>query len=280
MPNPLWTLHIGSAQHVGRRRRGRPNEDAMGIDIPWWPSRRPPLLVVADGMGGHLGGATASHLVVNTVLGEYRRSRTGDDPLHALDVAIRAAHEALRKKAKRDPEKLGNMGSTIVAAVVTEDRVNIANVGDSRAYLVHGGRIVQLSLDHSQVAELERSGDLEAAAKIRGEKGRSSLTMSLNAQRETIKIHLESAPLEPGDTVVLCSDGLWGQVSDAEIYTVVTELELQAAADKLVSLANISQGPDNITVIVAKLVPRDGALDVQTTSDAEVEEDTGPGPAD
>jgi serine/threonine protein phosphatase PrpC len=244
-------LKIGNALDKGMIRKE--NQDSLVIaeppeDLP----QRSKLLVVADGMGGYLGGALASKIVVETLEKEYKLSKDLS-PEEFLIGSIHAAHYQIRQRAEGNTE-LTQMGSTVVAVLIEDGTIHIANVGDSRAYLISDGGATQLSKDHSVVAEQVRGGIItEEEASFHPQ--RNILTMSLNAQRQNIDIYYDTAEAHPGDIILLCSDGLWGAVPLEYIAYVSLEYEVQEAAERLVALANQYGGPDNISVILASYIP-------------------------
>jgi protein phosphatase len=241
-------FEFGSACDPGRKRRGQPNQDAIELLLPGEPS--PPLLLVADGMGGYRGGALSSQLVIQGMKDVYLRDRLSADPVVLLQDGLQLAHHLVRERGALDPG-LASMGSTLVAALLLPPRVYLLNVGDSRAYLLRGRNVIQLSQDQSWVADQVRAGVLTPEQALRHPK-RSHLSMSISAKRPEVRPYETSADLAADDILVLCSDGLWSVVPEALIWAAASELSPQAAADKLVALANASQGPDNISVIIAR----------------------------
>jgi|WetSurMetagenome_2_1015567.scaffolds.fasta_scaffold102375_2 PPM family protein phosphatase len=242
---------IGLATDVGIKRRGKENQDSIKVILPTLFNRRPPLLIVADGMGGYAGGEIASRLVIDTLSHHYLKSNMNRSSyLDVLYEAILAAHEGVRKKSKED-ERFAQMGSTVVAAVIDDDKLYLANVGDSHAYVINDNEIRQVNWDHSLMAEEIRTGNL-SPEQARDYPRKNVLTMSINAKRDEIEPFTASIKLEADDVVVLCSDGLWGPVSESQIQAVALELPPQKAADKLIEMANANQGPDNISVIIAR----------------------------
>ena len=258
---PQW--RIGSATDPGIKRRGRPNEDALRIFQPRLDPR-PPLIVLADGMGGHRGGALASRIVVDSFERHYRQARSGLNALELLGQLVQHCLEDLAQAAERD-ESVGSMGSTVVAAVLGSERVGVVNVGDSRAYLLREGELRQISTDQSRVAELVRAGKI-SAREADGHPERNALTMSLSPRRGAVTPMQAETAVREGDVILLCSDGLWSTLSPGEIQAVLSDLEPQPAADKLVALANTSQSADNVSVIVARLGRRGPAADDDTAN--------------
>jgi protein phosphatase len=240
-------LEVGFASHPGRKRGT--NQDAVGVFLSSEESS-PSIFVVADGMGGHRGGDMASRLAVETIQRVCSQAGQAQDYRALLSEGIQAAHTEICAAAAREAQ-LSDMGTTVVVAIVTPGNAFLANVGDSRAYLVRGGTLSLLSQDHSWVAQQIRAG-LISEGEARNHPHRSRLTMALSPGRAQVTPYLAETALEAGDNLVLCSDGLWGVISEAILAAVVDELSPQAAADKLVSLANQNLGPDNISVIVAR----------------------------
>lgn len=236
-------LEIGLRSDVGRRRTG--NEDAL--DALELPDGRGALCVVADGMGGHRAGEVASRLAVETI-----RSRF--DPAGGASALVRAIQDANRTvfaEASADPEKQG-MGTTVVCALLVDGAAQLANVGDSPAFLVRGGQTRRLTRDHTWVAEEIARGAIrpEEAA---GHPYRHILTRCLGMAEE-IEVDLyEPLPLEPGDVLVLCSDGLSEHVAPEELPAAVADRPAGEAAEELIALANGRGGTDNISVVVARV---------------------------
>lgn len=241
-------LEIGVATDPGRKRRDEPNQDALLV-LPV-EAERPPLLIVADGMGGYKGGAEASRLIVAQAAAHYRQADFPVDLPNLLRECLFAAHQALIERAAADPE-LASMGTTAALAVIDGEKVYAANVGDSRIYLLRGREITQLSYDHSVVADQVRAGALTPLQARRSPK-RNRLTQSISPKRKEITPYVTEAAFGEGDVLLLCSDGLWGVVSESVIQVVALELPPQQAAEKLVALTLASGAPDNVTVVIAR----------------------------
>jgi protein phosphatase len=243
-------LDIGFGTHQGRRRQT--NQDTVGVFEPRGFFKRGshwPLLVVADGMGGHRGGAVASHLAVQSAGKAYQKASKTVPAEELLVSVVMAANQSVRDKSIRTPSLQG-MGTTVVAAIIEGDSVHVANVGDSRAYMIRGEEIEQITDDHSLIAEQVRVGVLtkeQAAVAV----GRNVITRALG-RRETLEVDVFTVDWQEGDVLVLCSDGLWGQVSDGQIVAVVAEMEAQPAVEQLTRLALRSHAPDNIGVVVVR----------------------------
>lgn len=213
------------------------NEDSMLV--------APPLFVVCDGMGGHEAGEVASEIAINTI------SRLAPEKLDAdgLGRAVEEANLAIIEAADKGIGRQG-MGTTCTAAMLEGDRLAIAQVGDSRAYLLHNGSLQQLTRDHSVVADLIESGEI-TPAEARTHQWRSFITRALGLEPYT-QPDLYEIDVEPGDRLMLCSDGLYSMVSDKEIERIMSQASnTQVATDMLIEAALEGGGSDNVTVIVA-----------------------------
>src|SRR5437868_3416492 len=215
-------VEVSGQSDIGCQREN--NEDSFGY---WEPEddeefrRKGRLAIVADGMGGYEGGQEASHLAVETVSSFYRE-HNGDEPQQTLNQALQAAHDRVREHGFAHP-KLRGMGTTCTAIALVGNALHYAHVGDTRLYLVRGGQISQITHDHSYVGRLLESGMISREEAERHPQ-RNILTAALGSGPDLI---LES-PQKPelvqsGDILVVCSDGLWGQVQDAEILKAVAE---------------------------------------------------------
>ena len=212
--------------------------------------RLPSLLIVADGMGGHAAGDLASRVCVETMVSSIEGSgQTETIPI--LAEAIQKANRAVLKKAAEKPVYAG-MGTTIVAAVIDGNTLYVANVGDSRLYLIDDDRIDQITLDHSLVAEMVRSGRI-SPEQMRNHPEKNIITRAVGGE-ENVKADFFDVGLHKGDVVLLCSDGLTNMVEDEQIFRIIRrEKTLRDAGQKLISAANSAGGRDNISVVLARL---------------------------
>jgi protein phosphatase len=248
------TVTAFGASDVGLKRER--NEDAFLVDLELG------LFVVADGMGGHAGGGTASRLAVDTVRREVRAARERDPRVlapatvdaspagPALRDAVAAAGRAIFRAALDEPS-LAGMGTTVTALLVRERDLFLAHVGDTRCYLVRDRRIQQLSEDHSLVNEQVKAGAL-TPEEARHSRFRNIITRSVGFE-EQVAIDLFGLEGRPGDRLVLCCDGLTNLVDDSEILDVVEAVPLAAVPRRLISMANARGGDDNITAVVVRL---------------------------
>jgi len=208
------------------------------------------LLVVADGMGGHRGGATASRLAGETVKAQYLGSET-EDVAAALRDAMTRANARVFTEAQSNPDLRG-MGTTTSVLALRGNAAWFAHVGDSRIYRVRGDAIEQLTEDHSLVASMVREG-LLTASEAENHPRRNVLQRSIGVT-EDVEIDVRGPfELEEGDVFILCSDGLHGLVKEQEMKQVATSMPIHQAADEFVKLAIERGAPDNVTVIVAKI---------------------------
>jgi PPM family protein phosphatase len=212
------------------------------------------LAIVADGLGGHAGGETASRLAVETISRVYYEPNDewSYDPHAVLQRAFLAANQVIHQTARRELDLFG-MGTTCTALALCGRRAYCAHVGDSRLYLLRGGEIYLMSEDHSAVMDLVRRGMLKREA-ARQHADRNVLLRALGTQREiTVTSWQKPFPVREGDTFVLCSDGLYDLVEDAEIKNAALADEPQVACEALIALAKERGGHDNITVGVVRL---------------------------
>ncbi|HEX6641226.1 MAG TPA: Stp1/IreP family PP2C-type Ser/Thr phosphatase [Thermoanaerobaculia bacterium] len=213
------------------------------------------LLIVADGMGGHRGGATASRLAGETVKMQYLDSETSDVPT-ALRESLSRANARIFSEAQANPELRG-MGTTTSVLAVRDHHGWLAHVGDSRIYLVRDGQIKQLTDDHSLVATMVREG-LLTSAEAETHPRRNVLQRSMGVA-EDVEIDVRGPfELREGDTFILCSDGLHGVVKEHELLEISAGT-IEEAADEFLRRALERGAPDNVTVIVARVEATDEA---------------------
>lgn len=220
----------------------------------------PHLLMVADGMGGHAGGDVASSIAVAALAPLDDEAHGPDDALDELDAALHAAQDELLARAKADAD-LGGMGTTVTALLRAGNKLVMAHIGDSRAYLLRDGELNQVTIDHTFVQHLVNTGKitLEEAAH---HPQRSVVMRVLGDFDMEIIPDLSVREARPGDRWLLCSDGLSGVVSAETIAETMDSItDVNACADRLVQLALRGGGPDNVTVIVADVVDLDDLPD-------------------
>ncbi len=236
-------MRISSMTDVGRRREM--NQDyiyASGSPV----GNLPNLFIVADGMGGHNAGDYASRFTVEHVVKAISASGLAE-PAALFNDALRQANLSLLQLADSNPYLRG-MGTTFVAATVAGERMSVANVGDSRLYLVNEG-IRQITIDHSLVQEMVRRGEMrQEEARVHPDK--NIITRAVGAE-ETIAVDFFEVYLKPGDYVLLCSDGLTNMIEDQEIRRIIcSQQDIKQSVAKLVAAANENGGRDNISVII------------------------------
>jgi serine/threonine protein phosphatase PrpC len=241
-------LRAAASTDVGLRRKENEDRYALSPQLGFY--------LVADGMGGHTAGQVASELAAETSLRAIQTLEGAATSLaEKLRYAVGAANRAIYSQAQQHDEYAG-MGTTLVAFLADEERAALAHVGDSRAYLIRGSRIRQLTDDHSIVGELLRRREISEDA-AREHPHRHVLTRALGVRR-SVEPDLVELALEPGDIFVLCSDGLTNHVEDHEIAKRVCEGDdLQEVCEQLIDLANSRGGEDNSTVLLARCEKRE-----------------------
>jgi PPM family protein phosphatase len=246
-------LVFAAATDVGRMRKN--NEDSY--------LSAKPVAAVADGMGGHSAGEVASAIAIEELaaLGERGPWENETAATDDLKQAILRANRRIREMAASD-RKLNGMGTTLVALLQDGDMVHVANVGDSRGYLLRQGELSQVTIDHSLVQELVDDGRLSPEDAERHPQ-RSVITRALGIDPE-VEFDLFTYKLQVGDRLLLCSDGLSDVVEPTQIRNVLLRVRSpQKAARQLITVANEQGGPDNITVIVVDAVDESAALDLE-----------------
>jgi protein phosphatase len=238
----VMVVKMHTATDVGLQRKN--NEDSCAI------VDESGLCVVADGMGGHLGGEIASNIAIETVTEAFKaRGREGDERKDAelLTKCIKNANKEIYRRGNADPA-LKNMGTTIVAVALGRDYVVTANVGDSRIYRLRGGELAQISEDHSWVGEL-RKKNLISEEDARSHPLKNIITRALGME-PGVEVDVKWDKIKTGDIYLLCSDGLTDLVTDGEILKVMVKHghNLEAMAAELIEQANAGGGTDNITV--------------------------------
>ena len=237
-------MRIYSATDVGQKRKM--NQDYVFASAE--PvGNLPNLFVVADGMGGHNAGDYASSHAVTSMVEEIRQD-ADFNPIKVIRHAIECVNTEILTQAQQD-EKLRGMGTTMVAATIVGHYAYVANVGDSRLYVV-GEQIQQITKDHSLVQEMVRMGELNAE-EARNHPDKNIITRALGAER-TVDVDFFDLKLEPGNVVLMCSDGLSNMVEDDRIGEIIsdTDRDLQERGQALISEANRNGGKDNIAIVL------------------------------
>jgi serine/threonine protein phosphatase PrpC len=266
--SPVLVRRSAGLSDVGRRRAS--NEDCFFVDD------RIGLYAVADGMGGHAAGEVASQEAIDTVRGMVRQGESllraveaGDHSPEALwrvgrllESAVQAATYMVFGIAQNDPEQAG-MGTTLSALLLCGPFGVVAQVGDSRVYLVRDEQVAQLTEDHTLIAWQLKQGIIsENEAAVSPHK--NVITRAIGS-RDYVQVDTQFFQVEPGDVFMLCSDGLHGYVEDAEIAEVIA-LGPEAAVTEFVNTANLRGGRDNITTIVVKVDSSDGSRPAELAS--------------
>lgn len=231
--------------HIGQKR-------SMNQDYIYYTDNPvgnlPNLYIVADGMGGHKAGDKASSYAVERFL-EIIRTMTKEQPFCLMKDAIEQVNQELFSMAESKEEYEG-MGTTFVAASVVNNQLYVMNIGDSRLYLLND-RISQISMDHSFVEELVRNGEI-TKEEAKNHPQKNYITRALGAE-EQVKADFFQVEIEPGNRILLCSDGLSNMVSDKELESILkNEKKIEVAVDKMIDRANEEGGRDNIAVVIAE----------------------------
>lgn len=224
------------------------NEDACGGGLL---SEQSAWVVVCDGMGGAKGGNVASGIAVEKIseqiLARYRAEMDDTAIKELISAAIASANTEVHRRSGSD-ESLSGMGTTVVTAVVAGGYAHIAHAGDSRAYLITSEAICQLTTDHSMVQEMVEKGDLtEQEAKIHPQK--NIITRALGVE-SSIQIDYCEVPFQPGNLLLICTDGLTNYLDENQIFSLSQKLGAEELTQRLVVLAKEAGGSDNITVAV------------------------------
>ena len=239
-------MKVYSATDVGQKRKMNQDyvftsEDAVG--------NLPNLFVVADGMGGHNAGDFASSHAVEILVDEIRKD-ADYNPVKVIRHAIETANTEIIEQAQKD-EGLRGMGTTMVVSTIVGQYAYVADVGDSRLYVVQG-QIQQITKDHSLVQEMVRLGEI-SPEEARNHRDKNIITRALGAEK-TVDIDFFDLKLEAGDTILMCSDGLSNMVDDRKMEEIIldSEMELTEKGKTLIREANLNGGKDNIAIILVE----------------------------
>jgi serine/threonine protein phosphatase PrpC len=251
-------LQTANLTNVGMRRSVNQDSHVLVVaDTAELWQQRGHFLMVADGMGAHAAGELASKMAVENTLYLYNKY-TDLSPPEALERAIRETNTQIHNRGSANTDFHG-MGTTASVLVLLPQGAIAAHVGDSRIYRLRGNTLQQISFDHSLQWELRASGQLTEGSELAAAVPKNVITRSLGPNA-TVQVDLEGPhPIEVGDVYLLCSDGLTGRVEDTELGTIIGCLPPHEAVKVLVDLANLRGGPDNITVIIAKVVKPEAA---------------------
>ncbi len=245
-------IQAEGATDTGRKRNQ--NQDHIGLE----PEMQ--FFVVADGMGGHQGGETASRLAVEQVISLLKSSMTAEKApgflAKSLAEAIKSAGRAIYQTASEKKE-LHGMGTTTVSALFHDDILTIGHVGDSRCYYINADGIWQLTRDHSMVQEKLRAGIIKRE-QVKTDRMKNVITRAVGFEAE-VDVDIYEMEVQPGDHFLLCSDGLSGLIDDVEIYRTLKDSwgenrELSQTVKTLIQKANDNGGDDNISVILLKVM--------------------------
>lgn len=236
-------MKVQAVTDVGRERSI--NQDYIFYSLTEVGSL-PNLFLVADGMGGHKAGDMASKYTVETFVSLVKES-TEKDPISIINNAVTRVNRMLLQKAAESIDYEG-MGTTLVAATIYDHVLRVANVGDSRLYVL-GNDITQITRDHSLVEEMVSLGEINRE-QARNHAQKNIITRAIGGY-DTVEAEMFSVDLKPKDRILMCSDGLSNMVEDSEILKIVKySPDIDTAVARLVCLANENGGKDNITVMI------------------------------
>jgi serine/threonine protein phosphatase PrpC len=244
-----FNLTVAQQTDIGLKRES--NEDNMISVVPedaMVMKTKGALFVVADGMGGHTQGEVASELAISTIREAYYQDPS-EDRASSLREAVQKANGIVYQQGAT--QEVNNMGTTCVAAVLQDDIVYVANVGDSRAYLIRDGQLRQITEDHSWVAEQVREGNL-TLEEAQGHP-KSNVIYRCLGTSTAVEIDIFTEQVQEGDLLVLCTDGLSNLVSNQELEDIVRQFSPSDSVQQLIARANEHGGPDNITAMVVQV---------------------------
>ena len=210
---------------------------------------------VCDGMGGQRAGRLASTTAIESIEHDFSQKDFSNNPQDILYSIIKKSNTAVYQAAYAGGSATFGMGTTVVAAVLKEKHIFYAHVGDSRIYLFRHQTLVQLTRDHSRVQEMVEAGEItQQQARIHPDRNR--ITRALGVEAE-VQVDVASIPVQIGDEILLCSDGLSNQLSDEMIVQVLSKYSIYEQPEALIQLANQNGGPDNITAVVMQITQED-----------------------
>jgi PPM family protein phosphatase len=245
--DPSRQFRVGAATDIGRKRSQ--NQDSISSRAELG------LFVVADGMGGHRGGETASAMAVVAIpqVVESAQADPNWEPRQVISHAIRKANETIYSRSQHDPSLQG-MGTTSVALLFKDNTLTIGHVGDSRAYFIRDGGIWQITRDHSLVQEKLRAGII-SRAEVKTDRMKNVITRSVGFE-PAVNVDVYEMETRPGDRFLICSDGLSGLVEDRQILELVNQTldNPQHSVQELIAAANANGGDDNISTIVVEIL--------------------------
>lgn len=240
-------MKISSKTDVGLVRRS--NQDAC--DSGPLPGRDAAWAVVCDGMGGANGGNVASEMAVQIIskqiTASYRENMSGNSIKLLMQTAIYNANVAIYDRSLME-RSLQGMGTTVVLAVIADGCVHVAHAGDSRAYLISSGRILQITTDHSMVQEMVKRGEI-TEKQARGHPRKNIITRALGVDAQ-VEVDYNEFPFEGEDILLVCTDGLSNYLESEAICKLASQMDVDSLAQELVSRAKALGGSDNITVVI------------------------------
>lgn len=247
-------ISVFGLTNIGLKRRN--NEDSF-LSLPGFDSgaQDQALMAVADGMGGHSSGEVASGIAISCIRRDlsFEKIRCKNDESDIHEYMVKTLHDANSEifvKGGESSERA--MGTTCTVGLIRNGTLHLAHVGDSRAYLLRGNKLSQISVDHSWVMEQVAAGKL-TQDEARTHPNRNIITRALGIQ-ESVEVQIDSIPLRRNDRILMCSDGLSGLVDDCDINSALAEFTVKESVGRLLKLAILAGGDDNITVVLGEIL--------------------------
>lgn len=246
-------MKVAYQTDIGHQRQE--NQDRVGAVIN---SDGNQLLIIADGIGGNHNGDLAAELTVSSLIQQFKNKppKTALEAIRWFAREVQIVNDQIIKRSQSNPQ-LHDMGTTMVAAIIIADTVIIANIGDSRGYILHDQLLTQVTIDHSLVNELVKTGDISADEALKLPQS-NIITRAIGISSEA-QVEVNRFKLKENDQLLLCSDGLFKMVSQDKLIKVLeNSSSLKTKCDQLINLANAAGGPDNITVLIGKMSDQEG----------------------
>lgn len=246
-------MKVAYQTDIGHQRQE--NQDRVGAVINNDGNQ---LLIIADGIGGNHNGDLAAELTVSSLIHQFKNKppKTELEAIRWFAREVQIVNDQIIKRSQSNPQ-LRDMGTTMVAAIIIADTVIIANIGDSRGYILHDQLLTQVTIDHSLVNELVKTGDISADEALKLPQS-NIITRAIGISPEA-QVEVNRFQLKKNDQLLLCSDGLFKTVSQGKLIKVLeSSASLKTKCGQLIKFANAAGGPDNITVLIGKMNDQEG----------------------
>lgn len=234
-------MMVGILSDVGNRRKI--NEDYVGF----FENEEIRIYVIADGMGGHNAGEVASKIAVDVIIDYVKKAEDSSDLKYLLQNAVYGANDQIHKYSNNN-EELSGMGTTVTACLIKNNRLIVANVGDSRCYIIKNNELIKVTKDHSLVQQLLDNGSITEEEAVK-HPNKNIITRALGTSSD-VEVDIFELDISDIIKVILCTDGLTNEVTGEELYNIVSEYNSQEACNKLIETCKSREARDNISVIV------------------------------